>query len=271
MKSGDTITRSGSAFVFGSSSLRLPYATVTIAEVEGAAAVTGLDGSWSISGLPTDSELTPVITFPNEVYALLGLPPFKTMHQQTFTSREDIDLILFQSVPDSTFSGLAALAGVTIDEGACQVVTTVAVEIASIGEYFTPHGFEGGTASMPPTSGAPDLIYFDDDALPDSSLDETSGDGGVLWGNVEAGRIYKIRARDQGHEYTFNTIEVDCQAGRFINASPPRSLVAEQVSPGSARRLRWSGADPSWGCLRVPARRPGGRGCRRPPGIARRR
>jgi hypothetical protein len=229
--SGDTITLSGNAFVFGSPALRLPYATVTISEVPGAYAVTNTAGAWSIADLPADTALTPIITFPNALYAYVGLPPFQTMAQQTFKSDEDVDLIFFQSVPQSTYAGLAALAGISIDPAACQVATTVAVaemaDVTSLDDYFSPHGFEGAEAWMTPASAAPDPVYFNDSVRPDASLSETSGDGGVLWGNVPAGRTYKLHARDTAAGADFKANLIDCQAGRFINASPPRSLIAE--------------------------------------------
>jgi hypothetical protein len=226
-----TVTLSGNAFVFGDSTLRLPYATVTIEEAPGFYAVTNGQGAWSISGLPGATDLTPKITFPNALYAAVGLPAFQDMHQQTFRTHTDTDLILFQSVPQANFQGLAALAGVTPDPDACQVVTTVAEaelgDIADISEYYAPHGLAGVSASLVPASGAPDPIYFNDAVLPDASLAETSGDGGVLWGNVEAGRRYRIQAHDEVGSATFEPVWVTCEAGRFINASPPRSVVEQ--------------------------------------------
>ncbi|MCB9746037.1 MAG: hypothetical protein H6740_25905 [Alphaproteobacteria bacterium] len=229
--SSSTVTLSGNAFVFGSPGLRLPYATVTVDEVPGAYAVTDAAGAWSISGLPANTDLTPKITFPNALYTSIGLPAFQEMYQQTFRDHADTDIILFQSVPESTFAALGALAGITPDPAACQVVTTVAVpemgEIASIDEYFSPHGLSGVTTVLVPTSGAPSAVYFNDSVLPDPTRTETSGDGGVLWGNVEAGKRYKIKATDTQGVYSFNQVWVSCEAGRFINASPPRSVVAE--------------------------------------------
>lgn len=221
-----TITLSGKVYVFQVRSF-LPYATVTIEEYPEFSAVTDGNGDWSIAGLPSNVDLTPKVSFNNDLYAMFGLPAFQDMYQQTFKSKSDIDMLYFQAVPQSSVAGLAYLAGVSLDPTACQVVTTItdpAIEdVTNWAEFdaFQPHGLADMTAELQGDGEVPDPVYFNDSVLPDTTLTASSGDGGVLWANVEAGYTYKIKTTDAANEYAFDKISIDCQAGRLINASPP--------------------------------------------------
>lgn len=229
--SSSTITLSGKVYVFQVRSF-LPYATITIEEYPSFVAVTDANGDWSISGLPANKKLTPKVSFNNDLYASFGLPAFQDMHQQTFKSKSDIDMLYFQAVPQASVAGLAYLAGVALDPAACQVVTTITDpamdQVTTWAEFdaFQPHGLADMTAQLKGDGVVPSPVYFNDSVLPDTTLTASSGDGGVLWANVEAGHTYKIKTKDPAGTYSFDKIRVDCQAGRLINASPPWGATA---------------------------------------------
>ena len=57
--------------------------------------------------------------------------------------------------------------------------------------------------------------------LPDYTLKQTSLDGGVLFVNVPPGD-YVLRAFKEGT--AFPEVRVRCDAGMFVNASPPKGM-----------------------------------------------
>ncbi|MFT5585935.1 MAG: hypothetical protein ACI9VR_003530 [Cognaticolwellia sp.] len=141
-------------------------------------------------------------------------------------------MLYFQAVAQASVAGLAYLAGVALDPTACQVVTTITDpamdQVSTWAEFdaFQPHGLADMTATLQGDGVVPDPVYFNDSVLPDTTLSVSSGDGGVLWANVEAGYTYKIKSSEPGGTYAFDKISIDCQAGRLINASPPWGATA---------------------------------------------
>jgi hypothetical protein len=119
---------------------------------------------------------------------------------------------------------MASIVGVDPTSPQCQVVSTVSVNaIHNLGfeDYaaYGAHGRAGATVSaFPPLPGP---IYFNEQVLPDASLTQTSGDGGVLFKNVPNG-VYRLRATHPNHR--FGTARVTCAPGRFVNAAPPWGL-----------------------------------------------
>ncbi len=57
--------------------------------------------------------------------------------------------------------------------------------------------------------------------IPDPSLTQTSGDGGVIWTEVPPGS-YKVSASSPTDR--FASFRATCRDGRIVNANPPWGL-----------------------------------------------
>lgn len=208
-----TVTLSGTTYTFGTPT-PVAGATVHIAELPNLTTVSDADGSWAVD-VPVGATVTPWVSSDNHV----------AMHAQTFVNvRESVDDIYFQMVVPTVFDALAAVLEITPDPERCQLAATIS-EIAIQGMTFEEfrshgaHGVAGATATITPN--VVDVVYFNESVIPDRSLSESSRDGGVVWTNIPVG-VYTLRATHPDH--TFAEVTVTCEAGRFINASPPKGL-----------------------------------------------
>lgn len=217
-----TVTASGVVYQFRSHE-PLPGATVTTLQFPDVVAVTDDQGAYTLEGIPYGGEFTPWIQAPEHRQAA----------HRTFVADGDITQLYVQLVPLDLFNLLATgltNSGIPVDlDGACHVVTTVSVPEAGqlqTWDEFLAFGDAGllphATATLTPGEEATQL-YFNEEVLPDGTLQETTTDGGVLWLNLQPGRK-ELTASHPDHD--FPTLVVDCEPGRFINASPPYGLTA---------------------------------------------
>jgi hypothetical protein len=210
-----TAAVSGDTFVFGPSTM-LPTGSVTIRELPEASTATDADGHFEFEGLPTGVAAT--FVFEAEGYPLIST--------KTFTLPEAgglLERVTFQVPDDATYGLLASLVDIVPDPDACQIATTVTRVGKSV---YDPgaHGEAGATVTIdPPVPVEHGPIYFDASVIPDLDLTETSEDGGVLFVNVPTG-TYTLTAIKAGVE--FETVEIACEAGVLVNASPPFGLQA---------------------------------------------
>lgn len=213
----DTTTVSGDAFAFNEGvDARVAGARVWVLEDPDREVMTDASGHFVIEGLPVDSDVTLVMDHPDYV-------PI-----QTGTLRlgpEGADRVTFQAVPPNVYDALAALLSLTPDPERCQMVTTV----TRIGRsLYDPgaHGEAGATVTIdPPLPAESGPIYFNSSVFPDTTLTETSDDGGVLYLNVPEGD-YTWTAHEDG--VTFRPVRMRCRAGVLVNASPPWGLQATE-------------------------------------------
>lgn len=209
----ETVTISGVTFPFAGGDL-VANAAVGVAEGSVAGTTSDAEGRYTLT-VPANSTLTPFVEHPD----------FVTMHLQTFeTTDEDLERVNFQMVDTATYDAFAAVLEIEPDPQRCQIATTVnTIDIRdlSFAEFraFGPHGVAGATVRSDPSIG--DVVYFNEDVIPDRSLTETSVDGGVVWPNVEPG-VYELAAEhpDTGFAPFFAT----CEPGRLVNAGPPWGL-----------------------------------------------
>ena len=218
-----TVEIRGVAYQFRSHTL-LQGATIGLVERPDLTAMTEMDGSYTLSGVPVGVPVTPWVELAGHAVG----------HHQTFTLTDDLDRLYFQVVPDDLYdliTGLLDQAALPVDPDACQVVTTIADPSAAAAadwSAFLERGdaglVPGATAEISPASGT--RIYFNDLVIPDPDEPVATSDGGVLWLNVAPARTYTLTARDPDGRFTFPDVEVTCAPGRFINASPPFGLTA---------------------------------------------
>ena len=202
----------------------LAGAQVYLAQDPTITTTTDADGVWTLHGIPNGSEFTPVASAPGHVLT----------HQQTFTAEGDeaVAQVYLQLVEETVFGAMAqgiGEAGVTLDlSQKCHVVTTVSSAAAgqlTTWDEFLQYGDAGllpdATAQISPSSGL--QLYFNEQVQPDPQLTATTTDGGVLWVNVNPGR-YTLSATHT--DASFPDVTIDCEKGRFVNASPPNGLTA---------------------------------------------
>jgi len=207
------VAMSGTAYRFNTPG-PVEGAVVRVVEVPGLETTTAADGSWSLE-VPANREITPYVT--HEGYV--------TMHLQTFdVGEEAIERVYFQMVAPNVFDLLAQVLQITPDPARCQIAGTVsekAIQTMTFAEFTAhgAHGVAGATVTITPASA--EVVYFNEDVIPDRTHTETSRDGGVVWTNVPPGR-YTIRASHP--EKRFADVVVSCEAGRFVNANPPQGL-----------------------------------------------
>ena len=219
----ETVEIHGIAYQFRSHDL-LPGATISLAEWPDITAVTDPDGRYTLRGVPAGVPVTPRVELAGHAVG----------HQQTFTLTADLERLYFQVVPDDLFeliSGLLEQEGLPVDPDACQVVTTITDPSAAAApdwDAFLARGdaglVPGATAEIAPSAGT--RIYFNELVMPDPDEPVATSDGGVLWLNVAPAATYTLTAQDPDGLYTFPEVEVTCEPGRFINASPPFGLTA---------------------------------------------
>ena len=200
----------------------LPGATVTLEEHPELSTVTDDSGAYVLEGVPVGERVTPKIELSKHVNAW----------HQSITVEGDVEMLYFQAIPTTVFNLLKAGiedGGVEVDlDTACAVVTTVSdASMASVQDWeaFLERGdageLAGASAEILPSSGL--RLYFNEEVRPDPTKTETTTDGGVLWLNVSPGD-YTLSASHP--EASFPEVDIDCEAGRFINASPPKGLTA---------------------------------------------
>jgi len=208
-----TVTMSGVAYTFSTPD-PVAGAEVRIVEAPELVTTTAADGTWSLE-VPANEEATPYVTHAGYV----------TMHLQTFdVGDEPIERVYFQMVTEGVYDTLALVLNVEPDPALCQIAGTVsekAVQTLTFQE-FTEHGAHGvAGATVTITPAAAEVVYFNEQVIPDKSRTESSRDGGVVWTNVPPGR-YTLAATHP--DKTFASVTVSCAAGRFVNANPPWGL-----------------------------------------------
>lgn len=200
----------------------LEGATVTLEEHPELTALTDAEGVYLLEGVPLGERVTPKIELSKHVNAW----------HQSFVVEGDVEMLYFQAIPTTVFNllkGSLEDGGLEIDlETNCAIVTTVSdSSMAEVEDWeaFLARGdageLAGASADISPEAGF--RLYFNEQVQPDPTVTETTTDGGVLWVNVSPGD-YTLSASHP--EASFPEVEVDCQAGRFINASPPKGLTA---------------------------------------------
>lgn len=196
-------------------------ATVGLHEFPDEVTTTDAEGNWRFDGLPIGARATPYVVADG----------YRDMSHRTFTLEADQERVYFQAIPTAVYNLMFAAmtnSGVELDDDACHLASTVTHphmnEISTWDEFdaFIPHGLDETTVSVEPAIDTP-AIYFNEDVFPDVNLTETTVDGGVILANMAPG-IYTVTANDGAH--SFDAIEITCEPGRFVNASPPQGLGA---------------------------------------------
>jgi len=209
-----TVTLSGTAYTFVSPT-PVEGATVRIDELPELMTTTDADGYWELE-VPVGATATPWVSDGGT---------HVDMHGQTWVDvQEPIGDIYFQMVSRFMFEALAGVLEITPDPEKCQIASTVsekAVQGVTFAEFVAhgAHGVAGATVTIDPP--ALDVVYFNENVIPDRSLTESSRDGGVVWTNLDPG-VYTLRATHP--DTAFAEVTVTCTAGRFVNPSPPNGL-----------------------------------------------
>lgn len=209
---------SGDAFSFalpGEPYGRIDGATVSVLEAPEVSATADAQGHFELEGLQPGTSAT----------FMLERDGFPAARTKTFTLPESgvLDRVTFQVPDDTLFDLLAGILQLEVDEGACQIVSTITRVGKSIYDEGA-HGEAEATVTIEPSLPAEHgPVYFGADVIPDPELTESSEDGGVLFTNVPPG-TYTLRAHKEGVE--FEAITMECAAGVLVNASPPYGLQA---------------------------------------------
>ncbi len=210
-----TVAVSGDAFAFGPYT-KIAGATVTIRELPGQSTTTDADGRFAFEGLPGGAAAT-------FVFEAIGYPLTSTKTFTLPTMGEAVERVTFQVPDDATYDLLATVVNVVPDPSTCQIASTV----TRVGKSIYDEGAHGEAAATvaidPPLPAEHGPIYFNAQVIPQLDLTETSEDGGVLFVNVPAG-TYTITATKPGVEFV--AVEIDCEGGTLVNASPPYGLQA---------------------------------------------
>ncbi|HXU01639.1 MAG TPA: hypothetical protein VN903_11640 [Polyangia bacterium] len=112
------------------------------------------------------------------------------------------------------------------------LVTTVGKSWASMYSAELPHGDPGVQVAISPAAPFPvslGPVYFNAAVAPDPTLGSTSVDGGVLFGNLAAGR-YSITASKAPFSYDTLTFAVEDAVELYV-ASPPHATQGTNDSP----------------------------------------
>lgn len=212
----------GYAFAFAGLGQPVANATIRIAEWPDLVVQTAEDGTYTLQ-VPNTGTFTPYAEHEN----------YKTMYLQTF-SADGIDLhnVNFQMVEPFIYDLMASAVGVTPDPATCQIATTVnTIDIRdmTLDEFkaYGPHGVAGAVVWSEPALDV--TVYFNASVVPEPSLTETSGDGGVVWPNVPPG-VYTFGANHS--DKPFASFVATCEPGRFINAGPPWGI--RELEPSEA-------------------------------------
>jgi Carboxypeptidase regulatory-like domain len=210
-----SVAVSGDAFVFGPYT-KIAGATVTIRELPEQSTTTDAEGHFAFEALPAGAAAT-------FVFETMGYPRTST---KTFTlpaAGELLERVTFQVPDDATYDLLATVVGIVPDASTCQIATTVTRVGKSIYDQGA-HGEAAATVSIdPPLPAEHGPVYFNAQVIPELELTETSEDGGVLFVNVPAGS-YTLTASKPGVEFV--AVEIACEPGVLVNASPPNGLQA---------------------------------------------
>ncbi|MGK2954570.1 MAG: hypothetical protein ACSLFI_02710 [Solirubrobacterales bacterium] len=228
-----TVEFSGRAYLLGYMDTWISNASIKVREFPEISATADEYGDYRLD-VPDEAVVTPYILSgegkltgrPRE-----GDPTVKHYHWneldlQTFQTRgEDLGNVNFQVPADAEYEMLMAWLQVPANDDRrpeqCAIVTTACagnVRDVSYDVFWenTPHGVAGASATAEPS--LPDPIYFNEQVIPDSSLSETTVDGGIVWPVVPTGtyRITTVSADTRFAEFT-----ATCAPGRVINANPP--------------------------------------------------
>ena len=112
------------------------------------------------------------------------------------------------------------------------LVTTVGKAWASMYSTELPHGDPGVQVALDPAAPFPASlgpVYFDEAVAPDPTLGATSVDGGVLFGNLAAGR-YVVTASKAPFSYDALTFDIQNDVPLYV-ASPPHATQGTNSSP----------------------------------------
>jgi len=111
------------------------------------------------------------------------------------------------------------------------LVTTVGKSWASMFNPMLPHGDPGATVTITPAIQFPAAvgpIYFNESVAPDPTINVTSVDGGVLFGNLASGRYAFTAAKAP---FTYTTVNFVIQDGISLYvASPPHGIQSSNDS-----------------------------------------
>jgi hypothetical protein len=112
------------------------------------------------------------------------------------------------------------------------LVTTVGKSWASMYSTELPHGDPGVQVAMSPAAPFPTSlgpVYFNEAVAPDPTLGATSVDGGVMFGNLAAGR-YVVTASKAPFSYDALTFDIQDDVPLYV-ASPPHASQGTNSSP----------------------------------------
>lgn len=205
----------GDTFSFDLNESGVPEAIITVLEYPGLSTTTDENGSFAFHKLIPNKEAT--FVFDHADYTPNQTGTFDVIAGQ------DLTRVAFQTPEHYMFNALVAVIGFTVEEDTCQIATTVTRVGVSQYDHLA-HGEEGATVSISPLlepSHGP--VYFDSHTIPDTSLTETSTDGGVVYTNVPTG-TYILTAHKEGVQ--FEQVKIKCRAGYLVNAAPPHGLQA---------------------------------------------
>ena len=111
------------------------------------------------------------------------------------------------------------------------LVTTVGKAWASMFNPMLPHGDPGAQVTVTPAIQFPASvgpIYFNESVAPDPTINATSVDGGVLFGNLASGR-YAFTAVKAPFTYSTVSFVIQDDIGLYV-ASPPHGIQSSNDS-----------------------------------------
>ena len=221
---GTTVSASGNAINFSRDGGRIEGAEVSILEFPGLTTTTDADGGFRFDGLPSGARVSFLLIHPD-------FPPIQT---GTFLlGTEDIEQVTFQAPDHDMYTLMANLTRIRPREDRCQISSTVTRRGLSLYSSGTSHGEPDATVTLEPVDEASGPIYFNlvnhNTIFPDTALEHTSLDGGVLYLNVFPGE-YTLTAHKEGTTFTQTTMR--CRPGWLVNASPPWGLQATEGGIG---------------------------------------
>jgi len=228
------VTISGTAYEFNTVKNLLGGATVHVLEDPGLTTTVADDGTYALE-VPDGAEVTPYITKDG----------YGTIHLQTFTTAgQDLVDVNFQTPTLQVMDLLALVLQIDKNEegypAQCVVVSTVSTkQVRGVGYqdfiHWGAHGVAGVTASITPEAGT--RTYFNEHVIPDTTVTETSKDGGVVWTGLPAG-TYTLSAQGAGSDWP--QVDVTCADGRIVNANPPWGLNQEATTVPTKVKPTWT-------------------------------
>lgn len=226
------ITISGTVYTFDNQD-PIAGATVRVAELPALSAVSGPDGSYSLT-IPGGTKFTP--------YA--DAAGHHRIHLQTWVSQgKDLRGVNFQMPTEGIYELLAAVVGAPRGSDGelvnCAVVSTFvnqAVRDLTFDQFvaFGAHGVAGATATALPQLPPP--IYFNESVVPDRTMTSSTVDGGVVWPIVPKGVFHFFGEHPSRR---FAPFRASCEPGRVVNANPVQGLY--ELRPGEQVDLEVSG------------------------------